>query len=101
MLCSHCSLLPGSWHVPYVLQLCGVYVIDIGRDIAEYVSGSLQQDLPTLDAYRRFWCHNREFVALTRARVASYWDVHYRRELTLDEYPPHVAMAQVETLVGS
>jgi hypothetical protein len=90
---------PASWHVPYVLQLCGEYVIEIGHDIAEYASGSLPRDPSMLDAYQRFWRDNPEFVALTHARAASYWDVYYRRTLTLDEYPPHIAMAQVETLV--
>ncbi len=52
-------------------------------------------------AYRRFWRDNPEFVALTYARVASYWDACYRRTLTLNEYPPHVAMVRVRTLVES
>jgi len=86
--------------VPYVLQLCGEYVIEIGRDIAEYASGSLQRDPLMLDAYRRFWRDNPEFVALSYARAASYWDAYYRT-LTLNEYPPHVAMVQLETLVVS
>lgn len=67
---------PASWHVPYVLQLCGEYVIEIGRDIAEYASGSLQRDPSMLDAYRRFWRDNPQFVALTYVRAASYWDAY-------------------------
>jgi hypothetical protein len=92
---------PASWHVPYVLQLCGEYVIEIGRDIVEYALGSLQRDPLMLDAYRRFWRDNPEFVALTYARAASYWDAYYRRTLALKEYPPHMALVQVETLVAS
>jgi hypothetical protein len=92
---------PAFWHVPYVLQLCGEYVIEIGHDIAQYVSGSLQRDSSMLDAYQRFWRSNPDFVALTCARVASYWDAYYRRTLTLSEYPPYVAMAQIETLIQS
>jgi hypothetical protein len=92
---------PASWHVPYLLQLCGEYVIEIGGDIADYTSGSLQRDPSMLDAYRRFWRDNPEFVALTYARAASYWDAYYRRRVTLNEYPPHLAMVQVETLVNS
>ena len=92
---------PASWHMPYVLQLCGEYVIEIGDDIAEYTSGSLPRDPSMLNAYRRFWRDNPEFVALTYARAASYWDAYYRRRLTLNEYPPHLAMVQVETLVNS
>jgi hypothetical protein len=92
---------PASWHVPYVLQLCGEYVIEIGCDIAGYVSGSLQLDPLMLAAYRRFWRDNPEFVALTYARAASYWDAYYRRTLVLKEYPPHMALVQVETLVAS
>jgi hypothetical protein len=92
---------PAAWQVPYVLQLCGEYIIGIGRDIAEYASGSLQRDPSMLDAYRRFWRDNPEFVALTYARAASYWDAYYRGTLTLNEYPPHVAMLQVERLVES
>lgn len=90
---------PGSWQVPFVLQLCGEYVIEIGQGIAEYASGSLARDPTMLDAYRRFWRDNPEFVALTYARAASYWDAYYRRTLTLSEYPPHCAMVQIENLV--
>jgi hypothetical protein len=90
---------PASWHVPYMLQLCGEYVIEIGRDIAEYASRSLPRDPLMLDACRRFWRDNPEFVALTYARAASYWDAYYRRTLSLNEYPPHVAIVQIETLV--
>jgi hypothetical protein len=65
-------MAPAAWHVPYVIQLCGEYVIEIGRDIAEYASGSLQRDPSMLDAYRRFWRANPEFLRLTYARAASY-----------------------------
>jgi hypothetical protein len=93
---------PASWQVPYLLQLCGEYVIEIGRDIAEYASGPLQEDPSMLDAYRRFWRDNPQFVALTYARATSYWNVYYRRRtMTLNEYPPHVAMVSVESLVES
>jgi hypothetical protein len=92
---------PAFWHVPYVLQLCGGYVIEIGQDIAEYTAGPLERDPLMLEAYRRFWRDNPAFVALTYARAASYWDAYYRRTLTLTEYPPHAAVVQVEALVRS
>jgi hypothetical protein len=92
---------PAYWHVPFVLQLCGEYIIEIGRDIADYFSASLERDPSMLEAYRRFWRDNPEFVALTYARAASYWDAYYRRTLALNEYPPHVAVAQVERLIGN
>jgi hypothetical protein len=92
---------PASWHAPFVLQMCGEYVIEIGQDIAAYASSALPRDLGMLDAYRRFWRENPEFVALTYARAASYWDAYYRGTITLDDYPPHVAMIQIESLVGT
>jgi hypothetical protein len=92
---------PASWHVPFVLQLCREYVIEIGHDIAEYASGSLPRELSMLDAYRRFWRDNPESVALTYAGAASYWNAYYRGRRTLNEYPPHRAMVQFETLVES
>jgi hypothetical protein len=92
---------PAYWHVPYVVQLCGEYVIQIVHDIAEYVSASLQRDPLMLDAYRLVWRDNPEFVALTYARAASYWDAYYRRVLTLKRYPAHIAMRQIEALVKS
>ena len=52
-----------------------------------------------LEAYRRFWRDNPEFVALTYARAASYWDAYYRNTVTLSEYPPRVAVTQVERLI--
>lgn len=87
--------------MPFVLQLCGEYVIEIGRDIAEYASGSLPTDPSMLDAYRRFWRDNPEFVSLTHARVASYWNEYYRGTLPLNEYPPQVAMVRIEQLIRS
>jgi hypothetical protein len=91
---------PASWHVPFVLQLCGEYVIEIGRDVAVYASSALPRDLPMIAAYRQFWRENPDFVALTYARVGSYWGAYYRGTLMLAEYPPYVALGRIETLIG-
>ena len=52
-----------------------------------------------VDAYRRFWSDNPEFVSLTFARAASYWDAYYRGTVLFDEYPARVALLQIRQLI--
>lgn len=81
--------------------MCGEYVIEISRDIAEYASAVLPDDPPTRAAYRRFWQDNPEFVALTHARAASYWDAYHRRALRTDDYPPRIALRHFERAIAT
>jgi hypothetical protein len=65
------------WIPPFVVQLVGEYVIEI----LDAIRDNLHNLNPQL--YRRFLLDNPMFVALTKQRVASYWNCYhraYRRE---------------------
>jgi hypothetical protein len=61
-----------AWTVPFVLALTGDYVVQILDDIEAALSG--------IDAVAmgRFIAGNPACFALTKARVASYWNEYYR-----------------------
>ena len=62
-----------SWIPPFVLQLVGEYVLEI----VELINRNMSE--LEFSVYKRFANENKEFVALTRARVISYWDCYYRQ----------------------
>jgi hypothetical protein len=75
------------WVVPFVVQLLGEYVIEIGDFIASHSAS-----LIAMDSYRKFYADNPEFIYLTRQRAISYWNCYYRwigrgKEYPLEEYP--------------
>ncbi|HCB05097.1 MAG TPA: hypothetical protein DEQ43_12790 [Nocardioides bacterium] len=90
---------PMPWHVPFVVQLCGEYVVDVARDVLDYVQGSLATDRATVAAYGRFWRDNPQFVALTHARAASYWNAYHRGHSSLADYPPRLALLEIELCI--
>lgn len=61
-----------GWTVPFVVALTGEYVIQILDDIEAALGG--------IDAVvmGRFIAENPAYFALTKARVASYWNEYYR-----------------------
>jgi hypothetical protein len=78
------------WVIPFVVHLVGEYVLEIvlainARLTDVSTAGSAQQQ-----AYGAFAAANPKFLLLTRARVVSYWDCYYRRQVpSLVDYPPH------------
>lgn len=65
------------WIPPFVVQLVGEYVVEILNAIRDNIH-NLDPQL-----YRRFVRDNPIFIALTKQRVASYWNCYhraYRRE---------------------
>jgi hypothetical protein len=76
------------WVAPFVVRLIGEYVVEILHDI--------QTGLPDLETagsahrtqYATFAAANPGFMALTAARVTSYWDCYYRHDYPrLSDYP--------------
>lgn len=99
------AALPYSWVPPFVVQLVGEYVVEIIMRILGEVPGLEVPASPDRLRYGRFALENPEFVALTSARVRSYWDCYYRRSdrdgaypktwAKFDEYPGAKFMAHL------
>jgi hypothetical protein len=60
------------WVIPFVVRLVGEYVIEI----IQLIDDSF--DYLPAEPLRDFVFANPEFIRLTRARVASYWNCYYR-----------------------
>ena len=77
------------WMFPFTLALLNDCVIEIHGVLLAYA--------PTLasDAYRRACAENLPFVELKKARMVSFWDLHYRG-IDPDNYPAF----QVAKLMG-
>jgi hypothetical protein len=86
-----------AWTIPFVIQLCGEYVIEIGSDVLAFVTDSLPMRPSLQRDYAQFVRDNPEFMSITRQRTVSYWLAYHRWELPQDQYPPFRA---VETLAA-
>ncbi|BCL90053.1 hypothetical protein ACNRD9_04435 [Ralstonia pseudosolanacearum] len=64
--------LSEPWIVPFVVQLCGEYVIEI----LEVIEKHLTSMHPC--AYGAFFRENPRFFQQTQDRMVSYWDCYYR-----------------------
>ena len=60
------------WVAPFVMQLCGEYVIEILDTVEAHLS-SIDQC-----TYGPFFRENSLFFQRTRDRMISYWDCYYR-----------------------
>lgn len=69
---------PGEWVVPFVVQLLGEYVVEIHEAILARLLPILDRSADAREAYRRFVAANPDFIAVTEARIASYWNCYYR-----------------------
>ena len=88
------------WTIPFVLQLCGEYVIELGEDVLTSLTRDLP-DRPALQkAYKHFAQENPEFISLTEQRAASYWLDDCRTEMTQGDYPQMAALKTLARLSG-
>ena len=87
------------WQPAYVVQPAGEYVIEICDVVAEYVTEVLPYDDEARGAYRSFVVANPDFIALTRARAASYWRAYSWRRCAWNAYPGRTALDALERLV--
>jgi hypothetical protein len=62
-----------EWPVPFLVRLMGEYVIEIVNRIDDAF------DTLDRDAWTTFVIANPGLVALTDARIISYWDCYYRQ----------------------
>lgn len=69
--------LSETWVAPFVIRLIGEYVIEILAEIQEGLS-DLESQGARRTLYGTFVAANPDFMALTSARVISYWSCYYR-----------------------
>jgi hypothetical protein len=89
-----------SWTIPFVIQLCGEYVIEIGFDILDFLKSSLPVRPVMLSEYARFVRNNPEFMSITRQRTVSYWLDYYQHQLRQDQYPQFLAVEALTELAA-
>jgi len=65
--------------VPYVIQFCGEYVLEI----IEIIHDNLNRLNHTM--YQEFFVANPEFIFKTKQRAASYWDCAFQHERSINE----------------
>ncbi|MFP3710072.1 hypothetical protein SB783_39385 [Paraburkholderia sp. SIMBA_009] len=63
---------PEPWVVPFIVHLCGEYVIEILAEIEANLA-SMDQSV-----YGAFFRENPVFMKRTQDRMISYWDCYYR-----------------------
>lgn len=80
------------WMSPFVVQLLGEYVVEIGVEIREWLATVGDSAKGHLYA---FTASNPEFTAITRARATSYWNEYYRGDFLLRSYPPLEALREI------
>jgi hypothetical protein len=81
------------WVVPFVVQLCGEYLVEICRDIQAFVRGDLPRRPLARRAYADFVEHNPAFVDLTQQRACNYWRCYHWRSYGFVDYPGLDALA--------
>lgn len=82
-----------AWTVPFVVHLCGEYVLEIVERIGAALPAWNAQ------ALARYLRENPAYVATLERRAVSYWNCHYRDEYPVWEaYPGRRAMAALRAL---
>ncbi|MGK5036820.1 hypothetical protein [Janthinobacterium sp. LB3P118] len=82
-----------AWTVPFVVQLCGEYVLEI---IAAIGAALPAWNADALACYLR---ENPAYVETLERRAVSYWNCYYRwRYPAWEEYPGGRAMAALRAL---
>ena len=82
-----------AWTVPFVVHLCGEYVLEIIEVIGAVLPAW------NMEALARYLRENPAYVDTLERRVASYWNCYYRGQYPVwDGYPAHRAMAALRAL---
>jgi hypothetical protein len=88
------------WTIPYVIQLCGEYVVEIATDILQFLTKELPKRPNLLQSYRQFIADNPTFVTLTEQRALSYWNAYDRWRFLREDYPQLAALRLLVGLCG-
>ncbi|MEI2279417.1 hypothetical protein OHC50_18330 [Paenarthrobacter ilicis] len=86
------------WTIPYVIQLCGEYVVEIAADVLQFLTTDLPKSPKLLQSYRQFIADNPTFVKLTEQRALSYWNAYDRWRFARDDYPQLAALRLLDDL---
>ena len=82
-----------AWTVPFVVHLCGEYVLEIVERVGAALPAWNAQ------ALARYLRDNRAYVATLERRAVSYWNCYYRCQYPVwEEYPGRRAMAALRAL---
>ena len=88
-----------AWTIPFIVQLCGEYVVEIGQDVLNFITHVLPSRPALREQYVRFAQNNPEFMVLTEHRAVSYWNDDYRGQLRKEEYPQLAALEAIGRLM--
>ena len=84
-----------AWTVPFVVHLCGEYVLEI----VEVIGAALPAW--NADALARYLRENSAYLDTLERRNVSYWNCYYRGQYPVwDSYPGRRTMAALRTLQG-
>ena len=86
------------WIVPFVVQLCGEYVHEIGADVLRFVDAELPRRPELRNAFARFARDNPRFLATTRARAVGFRDLDHRWRREHDPRSPYPQIAALDAL---
>jgi hypothetical protein len=82
-----------AWSVPFVVHLCGEYVLEIVESIGAALPAW------NADALARYLQENPAYLDTLERRAISYWNCYYRRQYPVwDSYPGRRAMAALREL---
>ncbi|MGK5058695.1 hypothetical protein ACQ4WY_17325 [Janthinobacterium sp. LB2P49] len=82
-----------AWTVPFVVHLCGEYVLEIVQGIGAALPAWNAQ------ALARYLRENPAYVETLERRAVSYWNCYYRRRYPAwEDYPGCRAMAALRAL---
>ena len=82
-----------AWTVPFVVHLCGEYVLEIVEVIGAALPAWNTQ------ALARYLRDNRAYVDTLERRAVSYWNCYYRGQYPVwDDYPGCRTMAALRAL---
>ncbi|WP_130291788.1 hypothetical protein [Pseudonocardia sediminis] len=86
------------WIVPFVVQLCGEYVHEIGADVARFVTVELPRHTELRNAFARFVRDNPRYLATTRHRAVGFRDLDHRWTFRDDLDRPYPQIAALDAL---
>lgn len=86
------------WTTPYIIQLCGEYVVEIATDILQFLTTELTKRSKLRQSYRQFIADNPTFLTLTGQRALSYWNANDRWRFARDDYPQLAALRLLDDL---
>ena len=86
------------WVAPFVVQLCGEYVHEIGADVDRFVRVELPRRPELRHAYARFVRDNPRYLATTRHRAVALRELDHRWPHRNDPHRNYPQIAALDAL---